>query len=267
MNSKAIGIIPARFKSMRLPGKPLILIEGKSLLYHVYTRSSKAKELNELIIATDDERIYNEAIKFGATVIMTSPFHKSGTERIAEVSINKDAEIVINIQVDEIFIRSEMIDSLVKEIRDGDDINMATFCTRITDLDELDDPNVVKVVMDIKGYAIYFSRNAIPYPMLDGQIQNMSVKELVSYKNDLIHYYKKHIGIYAYKREFLLQYAQMKPTQLEKIERLEQLRAIEHRVRIKVLETDYPSIGIDTEQDLKRVQSLIISKPDLLSID
>lgn len=267
MISKAIGVIPARYKSTRLPGKPLILIEGKSLLHHVFIRSSKAKELNELIIATDDERIYNEAIKFGANVIMTSSFHKSGTERIAEVSLNKDAEIIVNIQVDEIFIRPEMINSLVKEMRDEDDLNMATFCTRITDLDELDDPNVIKVVMDTRGNAIYFSRNAIPYPMLDGQMQNMTVKELVSYKNDLIHHYKKHIGIYAYRREFLLQYAQMKPTSLEQIERLEQLRAIEHRVRIKVLETDYPSIGIDTEHDLKRVQSLIIAKPELLCID
>jgi len=152
-------------------------------------------------------------------------------------------------------------------MKSDETLNMATFCTPITDLDELDDPNVVKLVLDNRGNAIYFSRNAIPYPMLDGQVQTMTVKELVSYKNDLIHNYKKHIGIYAYRREFLLQYAQMKPTKLEQIERLEQLRAIEHRVRIKVLETDYPLIGIDTERDLRRVKSLIMSKPELLYID
>jgi 3-deoxy-manno-octulosonate cytidylyltransferase (CMP-KDO synthetase) len=267
MTSKAIGVIPARYKSTRLPGKPLILLEGKPILYHVYKRCSKAKELEEVIIATDDEKIYNEAMNFSANVVMTSPFHRSGTERVAEVCANKNADIIINIQVDEIFIKPEMIDELVKEMKSDETLNMATFCTPITDLDELDDPNVVKLVLDNRGNAIYFSRNAIPYPILDGQVQTMTVKELVSYKNDLIHNYKKHIGIYAYRREFLLQYAQMKPTKLEQIERLEQLRAIEHRVRIKVLETDYPLIGIDTERDLKRVKSLIMSKPELLYID
>ncbi len=267
MNRKVIGVIPARYRSTRLPGKPLIIIEGKSLLHHVYLRSSRAKELDELIVATDDEKIYSEVIKFGGNVVMTSPFHKSGTERVAEVCNNKDSEIVINIQVDEMFIKPELISELAIEMKSDETLNMATFCTPITDLDELDDPNVVKVVTDLKGYAIYFSRNAIPYPMLDNQSQLKSVKELVSYKNDLIHYYKRHIGIYAYRREFLLQYAQMKPTPLEQIERLEQLRAIEHKVRIKVIETDYPLIGIDTEEDLKRVKSLILSKPELLSLD
>ncbi|OGF63577.1 MAG: hypothetical protein A2Y62_22250 [Candidatus Fischerbacteria bacterium RBG_13_37_8] len=265
MYNKAIGIIPARYKSTRLPGKPLIIIEGNTLIYHVYKRASFAKEIDELIVATDDENIFAEVKSFGGKALMTSPYHNSGTERVAEICEKNDSDIIVNIQADEIFVRAEMLDELIKLMKEDNNCHMATFCTRITDLDELDNPNVVKVITDTMGYAIYFSRNAIPYPMLNNDMHITTVKELVSYKNDLIGFYKKHIGIYAYRREFLLQFAKMKPTPLEQIERLEQLRAIERQVRIKVLETSYPMIGIDTEEDLRRVQSLINAKPDILT--
>jgi len=266
MEVKAIGVIPARYKSTRLEGKPLVKIQGKTLLYHVYKRSSQAKEIKELIVATDDERIFQEVKSFGGNVLMTSPYHNSGTERVAEIGEKNDAPIVINIQGDEIFIRPEMIDELVKTLNAEPDLLMATFMTRITDMDELDNPHVVKIITDAHSYAIYFSRNAVPYPMLNMQVQISTVKELVSYKNELISFYRKHIGIYGFKRSFLLDFAKMKSTPLEQIERLEQLRAIENRIKIKVLETDHPMIGIDTEDDLKRVLALINAHPNLLTI-
>lgn len=266
MEDKVLGIIPARYKSTRLEGKPLVKIEGNTLIYHVYKRSSQAKELNDLIVATDDERIFHEVKSFGGKALMTSPYHNSGTERVAEVAENSDAQIVINIQGDEIFIRAEMIDELVKSLKSDPDLFMATYMTRITDMDELDNPHIVKVITDSQSYAIYFSRNAIPYPMLNVPVHISTVKELVSYKNELIAFYRKHIGIYGYQRNFLLHFTKLKPTPLEQIERLEQLRAIENGIKIKVLETDHPMIGIDTEEDLKRVQALIHAQPNLLTL-
>lgn len=265
MQAKAIGIIPARYKSTRLMGKPLIKIKGKSLIYYVYKRSSISKELDEIIVATDDERIYQEVKSFGGNAIMTSPYHSTGTSRVAEVAENKQADIVVNIQGDELFIRAEIIDELVKEMRKNEELSILTYCTRITDLDELDNPNVVKVIINKENYAIYFSRNAIPYPMLDNHIEIKRVKEIVSYKNELINYFRKHIGIYGYRKSFLLKFVKMQETPLEKIERLEQLRAIEYGIKIKVLETDYPMISIDTEEDLKRVQKLLNAMPQLIS--
>jgi len=264
MQLRAIGVIPARFKSTRLMGKPLIKIRGKTLIYYVYKRSSLAKEIDELIVATDDERIFQEVKSFGGNVVMTSPYHSSGSSRVAEVAENKEAEIIINIQGDELFIRGEMIDKLVEEMRKDDNLFMSTYCTRITDLDELDNPNIVKVITNKDGYAIYFSRNAIPYPMLDNHIEIKKVKEIVSYKNELINFYKKHIGIYGYRRNYLLNFAKLQETPLEKIEKLEQLRAIEYGTKIKVLETDYAMIGIDTEEDLRRVQRLLNAMPELI---
>jgi 3-deoxy-manno-octulosonate cytidylyltransferase (CMP-KDO synthetase) len=264
MEVKAIGVIPARFKSTRLDGKPLVKIQGNSLIYHVYKRSSKAKEISDLIVATDDERIFLEVKSFGGNVFMTSPYHASGTERVAEICEHTDANLVVNIQGDEIFIRAEMIDALVTTLKTDSSLLMATFMTRITDMDELDNPHVVKIITDTSSHAIYFSRNAIPYPMLNNPVEINTVKELVSYKNELISHYRKHIGIYGYNKNFLLQFAKMKPTPLEQIERLEQLRAIENGVKIRVLETDHPMIGIDTEEDLKRVTALIKAQPNLL---
>jgi 3-deoxy-manno-octulosonate cytidylyltransferase (CMP-KDO synthetase) len=209
------------------------------MLQHVFERASLARYLDRVVIATDDERIASVARSFGAPVRMTRQDHSSGTDRVAEVASAEPAELVVNIQGDEPLIDPAAIDAAVLALVDEPDIPMGTLKKLIEDPAELSDPNVVKVVTDHDGDAIYFSRSLIPYPRDGG---------------GAAHY--KHIGLYVYQREFLLSYSQLRVGPLERAEKLEQLRAIENGYRIRVVETDYDSLGVDTPEDLARVTAL-----------
>lgn len=242
---KILGVIPARYGSTRFPGKALARLDSRTMLQHVYERVSMARYLQNVIVATDDERIYDEARRFGARVMMTRGDHLSGTDRVAEVaSAFEDIELVVNIQGDEPLIDPEAIDTAVLPLLEEPAIPMGTLKKRIEDSRELSDPNVVKVVTDRFENAIYFSRATIPFAREAGTVSCFETCF-------------KHIGLYVYRREFLLRYAALPVGPLERTERLEQLRALENGFRIRVVETDYESLGVDTPDDLKRVLALI----------
>lgn len=236
---KIACIIPSRYASTRLPGKPLRMIAGETLVHRVYERAALAKLPDIVIVATDNEKIASEVKSFGGRVMMTSPDHPTGTDRLAEVAASlPDYDIVVNVQGDEPFINPDVIDSLAKMLAERDDLDMTTAAAPLKE-DEYDDPSAVKVVVNQKGEALYFSRSLIPYPR-----NEFSVPPL------------KHVGIYAYRRDFLLAYAGMKQTPLEKTESLEQLRALEMGYKIGVIRIDSEDIGIDTEEDLKKANRL-----------
>jgi len=210
------------------------------MLEHVFERASQARYLSRVIIATDDQRIYAEARRFGASVRMTRADHASGTDRVAEVASAESAELIVNIQGDEPLIDPAAIDAAVLGLLDDPDVPMGTLKKRIEDPRELSNPNVVKVVTDRRENAIYFSRSLIPYPGRAG--------------GGVRHY--KHIGLYVYRRDFLLSYSQLPVGPLEQAERLEQLRALENGYSIRVVETEYESLGVDTPEDLEGVARL-----------
>jgi 3-deoxy-manno-octulosonate cytidylyltransferase (CMP-KDO synthetase) len=237
---KILGVIPARFSSTRFPGKVLAQIAGKTMLQHVYQRASLATYLTSLIIATDDDRVGTVARDFGGRVRMTRSDHLSGTDRAAEVASAEDAEIVVNIQGDEPLISPAAIDAAILPLVHEPDLVMGTLKKRIENRREITDPNVVKVVTDGAGDAIYFSRCAIPF---EREISGNTP-------------YFKHIGLYVYRRDFLLKYSDLPVGPLETAERLEQLRALENGYRIRVVETEYESLGVDTPEDLQRVSKL-----------
>jgi 3-deoxy-manno-octulosonate cytidylyltransferase (CMP-KDO synthetase) len=237
-----LGVIPARYSSSRFPGKALALIAGKTMLQHVFEQAGRARYLTQLLIATDDARIFDEARRFGAPVRMTRADHRSGTDRAAEVASTVDADLVVNIQGDEPMIDPDSIDAAILGLLDNPEIPMGTLMKRIEDAREISDPNVVKVVTDKFHNAIYFSRSPIPY-VRDGATP-MPVPMY------------KHIGLYVYRREFLLQYSELPAGPLEQAERLEQLRALENGHPIRVVETAYESLGVDTPEDLERVSKL-----------
>jgi len=237
---KILGVIPARFSSTRFPGKVLALIAGKTMLQHVYERAALSTYLSSILIATDDERVYSAAKNFGARVRMTRSDHLSGTDRVAEAASAVDAEIVVNIQGDEPLIDPAAIDAAILPMVHEPELVMGTLKKRIEDAREITDPNVVKVVTNHAGDAIYFSRCAIPFE------REKSVNTP----------YFKHIGLYVYQRDFLLAYSAMPVGPLETAERLEQLRALENGFRIRVVETEYESLGVDTPEDLERVSRL-----------
>ncbi len=261
----AIAIIPARYNSSRLPGKPLVDIAGKPLVYYVYSRVCQAKRIERVIVATDDARVKAAVEAFGGMAVMTAREHRTGTERVAEVASLMPHEIIVNVQVDEPLIRSDVLDSLIALLESDPSVAMATLATPVQDLDELDDPNVVKVVLDMNGYALYFSRSAIPYPFLPDTMPSGYPKEIVSYRNDLIRFYQKHIGVYAFRRDALIKLVTLPPTPLEQLERLEQLRALEHGFRIKVLMTLHHHLGIDTQEELQRFRNLVTSRERLIT--
>ena len=237
----AIGIIPARYASTRFPGKSLINISGKPLVQWVVERARQAKSLDEVIVATDDARIAR-AVK-GARVVMTSSHHPSGTDRLAEVATNLKCDVVVNIQGDEPLIAVEMIDQMVDALSPQPSALspvMVTWAQRISNPRDLENPNIVKVVFDKNRDALYFSRWPIPYARDNAEAN---------------HY--RHFGIYAYHRDFLLQYVQLSRTPLEKMENLEQLRVLEHGYKIRVLLTEHESIGVDTPADVEKVEALL----------
>ena len=238
---KILGVIPARFASTRFPGKVLAQIAAKTMLEHVYERASLSTYLTSVIIATDDDRIRTVARSFGARVRMTRSDHLSGTDRAAEVaSAEEDVEIVVNIQGDEPLISPEAIDAAILPLVHEPDLVMGTLKKRIEDPREITDSNVVKVVTNRSGDAVYFSRCAIPFARESSGGTP----------------YFKHIGLYVYRRDFLLAYPALPVGPLEAAERLEQLRALENGFSIRVVETEYESLGVDTPQDLERVSKL-----------
>jgi 3-deoxy-manno-octulosonate cytidylyltransferase (CMP-KDO synthetase) len=234
---KILGVIPARFASSRFPGKVLAQISSKSMLQHVYERVSLARYLTATIIATDDERVYAAARSFGARVVMTRADHVSGTDRVAEAASGENAELVVNIQGDEPLIDPAAIDAAILPLAHDPEIVMGTLKKAIEDPREITDANVVKVVTDRNGDAIYFSRCPIPYERDQARPGT--------------HF--KHIGLYVYRRDFLLGYSALPVGPLEQAERLEQLRALENGYRIRVVETECESLGVDTPEDLERV--------------
>lgn len=239
---KAIGVIPARYASTRLEGKMLKLMAGKPMIQHVWERASKSTQLDKVIIACDDQRIVEAAEGFGAEVILTSAEHSSGSDRIAEAVESLEADIIVNIQGDEPLIDPDVIDHLVLALDEDYSCEVATVIKEFSEHEDLNDPNVVKVVKDESDYALYFSRSIIPH---------------VRVKGAGVHY--KHIGIYAYRKEFLLIYTQLPKSSLEISEQLEQLRILESGYKIKTILTQSDSIGVDTIEDFNRVEAKIMA--------
>ncbi|MFC2093286.1 3-deoxy-manno-octulosonate cytidylyltransferase [Bacteroidota bacterium] len=247
-----IGIIPARYQSKRLPGKPLIKIGGISMIKRVYKQVEKSKHISEIIVATDDKRILNEVINFGGNAVMTSKKHKSGTDRIAEVVKNKKCDIVVNIQCDEPFIDPKIIDKAIKPLIDDNTLNVSTLAVKFSNVEDLYNEGNVKVVFDKDYNALYFSRAVIPFNRTDSGNNLKKVKTISKDKK-----FYKHIGLYVYRKRFLLKFARMKESYLEKTEKLEQLRIIENGERIRVVLTNKDSLSIDTKNDLKKIKALL----------
>ena len=232
-------VIPARYGSVRLPGKPLREINGKPLIRWVFERASQSKLKDDVIIATDDERIRGAALAFGAPVVMTSPDLASGTDRVWEAVKDRSADLIVNVQGDEPQIRGDMIDTLFRALDDGR-LPVATLCSYLSETHDYRSPHAVKVVLDREGFALYFSRAPIPF------MQRTTPIPLF-----------KHIGIYGFSRDFLQTFVSLPRGRLEEVESLEQLRALEAGYRIKVLLVDYDGIGIDTEADLERARQVL----------
>ncbi|MBW6511805.1 MAG: 3-deoxy-manno-octulosonate cytidylyltransferase [Desulfuromonadaceae bacterium] len=242
------AIIPARFASTRFPGKPLADICGKPMIQHVYERVSRSTSVTRVIVATDDERISSAVTGFGGEVMMTRADHPTGTDRLAEVAAQLDAAIIVNVQGDEPLIEPRMIDLATAPLLADDTIPMGTLKTAILDEEEFTNPNVVKVVTDRDGFALYFSRAAIPFQR-DAAVDTASKIALTRGF--------KHIGLYVYRRDFLLKFPTLLATPLEQLEKLEQLRALENGFRIRVVETRDASWGVDVPEDLARVRKIL----------
>jgi 3-deoxy-manno-octulosonate cytidylyltransferase (CMP-KDO synthetase) len=242
---RILGVIPARYASSRFPGKVLASTAGKTMLQHVWERALQARYLTEVVIATDDQRVNAAAEEFQARVILTRSDHASGTDRAAEAASASNAAVIVNIQADEPMIDPAAIDAAVLGLLVQEDVLMTTLKKRIESPSEITDPNVVKVVTDRAGDALYFSRSPIPNLRGDagGRLPNSAA-------------YFKHIGLYAYRREFLLSYSDLPVGPLEQAEHLEQLRALENGFKIRVIETEYESLGVDTPADWERVSAL-----------
>lgn len=239
----AIGIIPARYGATRFEGKVLADLMGKSVLQHVWENAKRASTLDDLIVATDEEKVKEEVERFGGKVVLTAKEHKTGTDRLREVVNPIDTKVVVNIQADEPLLHPSMIDDIVRPLLEDKDISMTTLKKKITDPEDLRNPNVVKVVTDKNGYALYFSRSPIPFPRFhDGVV------------------FYKHIGLYGFTKEFLFTFTTLPVSALENIEGLEQLRVLENGYKIKVAETQFDTIGIDTPEDLARAKEVLISR-------
>ena len=232
----AVGIIPARYGSTRFPGKSLAPILGKPMIRWVYEGARRSKRLSRIIIATDDARIFNAVREFGAEAVMTSPDHVSGTDRAAEVAARLDASVIVNIQGDEPLLDGTMLDGLVAAF-DDPDLPMGSLMARVSDVELIGDENIVKVVVDRRGNALMFSRSPLPRGASD--------------------FFYQHIGIYAYRKDFLLALRRLPPSRLEKIERLEQLRVLENGFRIRMIEIPRPTLSVDTPRDIIPVEEFL----------
>lgn len=248
--TKVIGVIPARFASQRLPGKPLVDLLGKPLVQRVYEQAKKATLLDRVIVAADDDRIMQAVQAFGGEAVMTSTNIMSGSDRVAAVAEKIDGEIFVNIQGDEPLIAPEMIDQGIRLLLEDASVLVGTLAKKIETAEEITNPNVVKVVMERNGYALYFSRSPIPH-LRDGGEYRRWIESGIYYK---------HIGLYIFRKSFLEKYALMKESPLERIEKLEQLRIIENGYRIKVEETVFDSIPVDTKEDVEKVKAILKSQ-------
>lgn len=232
-------IIPARYGSTRLPGKPLAMIGDKPMIQHVYEQVSKAMEIEQVIVATDDQRVYDAVVAFGGQAMMTRPDHLTGTDRLAEVAAtHTEIDVVINVQGDEPLIDASVIDALAREFKEDSSLQMGTVGCPLLE-EEYNEPSAVKVIVNRLGNAMYFSRSLIPYP-----------------RNAFVQPPLKHVGMYGYQRQFLLNYVKMEPTPAELTESLEQLRALENGYTIRVITTDQRFVGVDTPEDLDRVNEI-----------
>lgn len=247
VQTRILGIIPARFASSRFPGKALATISDKPMLQHVYERAQRARYLDDVLVATDDERIASAVRQFGGRARITRSDHPSGTDRLAEIASSESAALYVNIQGDEPLIDPEAIDAAILSVHGDDDVAMGTLKKRIVDPTDIVNTNVVKVITNLHNDAIYFSRCPIPYER-DGR--------------SALPLFFKHVGLYVYRREFLLRYPDLTVGPLETAERLEQLRALENGYRIRVVETEYESLGVDTPEDLDRVNQLFTAVTD-----
>ena len=240
-----VGIIPARFASSRLFGKILADIGGKPMIQHTYENSKKSNLLNEVIIAVDDDKAAKVASGFGAKVIMTSKDIQSGSDRAAFAVKNfPEAEIIVNIQADEPFIKSTMIDQAIEPLLFDKSINVSTLAKRIETVEELRSPSVVKVVFDYNNFAMYFSRSPIPF-VREAKTNSEKIKLAEIYK---------HIGLYVFRRDYLLKFTKLQPTDLEKTEKLEQLRMLENGFKIKIVTTEFDTFSVDTPDDLEKAR-------------
>jgi 3-deoxy-manno-octulosonate cytidylyltransferase (CMP-KDO synthetase) len=267
--TKAVAIIPARYDSVRLPGKALVEIAGKPMISWVVERALAAQNVTRAIVATDDERIL-AAVKFaGYEAVMTRADHKSGTDRIAEVAASlEDADVIVNVQGDEPLISPLTIERAVEELGEEENwgkgkgegvtegIGMVTTWEPIESAADVLNPDVVKVVVDGNDRAIYFSRLPVPYPR-DAVREHGSIEAALRNESSLLSRFRKHTGLYVYRRDVLLEFAQWPQSELEQLEALEQLRALEHGVKIKVIKASTSSIGVDTIKDLERVRSIV----------
>jgi 3-deoxy-manno-octulosonate cytidylyltransferase (CMP-KDO synthetase) len=242
---RIIGVIPARFHSSRFPGKPLADIHGSPMIWHVYNSARRARRLDRVLVATDDERIRNTVEAFGGCAVLTSPEAASGTDRVAEAVCHLDVDVVVNIQGDEPLLDPEMIDECLGPMNAGSSVPMSTVMKAVPESAWLD-PGVVKVVRDLAGRALYFSRSLLPHP-------RTRTAEFCVYE---------HIGLYAYTKECLLRLANLAPTPLERIEGLEQLRALEHGIPIQVVETRCVGelVSVDTPEDLAKVRAIMAAR-------
>lgn len=247
---EAVVIIPARMGSTRFPGKVLADLGGKPLIRHVWERSRRATRVSDVIIATDSDEVYRVVTAFGGHAVMTSEAHASGTDRIAEAAATLNCDIIVNVQGDEPLIRPELIDQCIELFQD-ERAEITTAAAAITSQREAQDPNAVKVVFSDDGFALYFSRAPIPWHRDDwGSLHGVSADKETTRLF-------KHIGLYGYRRDALLKFAALPQSALERIERLEQLRALENHMKIKVFETTYQTLGVDTPEDLERVRQCL----------
>ncbi len=252
-----VAIIPARYASTRLPGKMLLEIAGKALIVHTADRAREAGSVSRVIVATDDERILNSVVNAGYEAVITSADHLSGSDRVAEVAQElPEGSIIVNVQGDEPVISPATIDQAVRALISDPSAEMATTFEKIESIEDLLNPNIVKIAVGENGNAVYFSRLPIPFPREEAMRHGDLVSAL-RHEPELLKTFHKHTGLYVYRREFLLEFTKMRPTQLERSEVLEQLRALENGARIKAVESKSRSIGVDTEADLKLVRALL----------
>lgn len=242
---KAVGIIPARYGSTRLPGKMLVEVAGVPLVCAVLDAARRARRLDDVVVATDDRRVFEAVEAHGGTALMTSPAHQSGSDRVAEAAAGMECDIVVNIQGDEPLLRGEAIDAAIDALLADPSLDAVTLAVPFASPADADDPSVVKVVRDLRGDALYFSRSRIPH-----------ARDAAGGRGPAL----KHIGLYAYRRRFLLSFTSWPPTPLEKIERLEQLRILEHGERLHVLETPWDPVSVDTPEDLERVRRILAER-------
>ncbi len=253
--SKVVAIIPARWSSTRFPGKPLAQIKNKPMIQWVVEQVQKASRISEVIVATDDDRILDAVTGFGGKAVMTSQDHATGSDRIAEVASGLICDIVVNVQGDEPLIPPENIDQVIDCLDKNPTLNVATLMMAVHESDEIIDPNVVKVVTDQKGRALYFSRSAIPFHR--DAWKNGLPESISKVKEEGVSRVFRHIGLYAYTRSFLLEFTRMNPSPIEQLEKLEQLRILEHGYSIQVEITEKISMGIDRVEDLEKIERFL----------